>query len=284
MADRPAKAFVCGHPVAHSRSPLIHGYWINRHCIRGSYESVDVGPDDLAGFMRELRRSGFAGGNITIPHKRAACGLVERVEEAAGIIGAVNTVWFEDGKLCGTNTDWSGFAANLDVNAPGWDRATVATVLGAGGAARGILYALIGRGIDDIRIVNRTQSRAEELAADFADICGSSITIFGLEQTCAGLADADLVVNTTSLGMEGEADFAFDLSGLTPSAVVTDIVYAPLETPLLAQAGRSGFKTVDGLGMLLRQAVPGFEKWFGVRPRVTDELRDLVIADMGHDR
>jgi shikimate dehydrogenase len=222
-----------------------------------------------------LRARGFAGGNITIPHKQAALAIVEEADEAARRIGAVNTVWLEDGRLLGTNTDWLGFAANMDDSAAGWDRAQTAVVLGAGGAARGILYALRQRGIRAIRIVNRTRAKAEALAAAFP-----GATAYGWEALAAALAGVDLIVNTTSLGMAGKEAMPVDLAPVASDAIVADIVYVPLETPLLRQARARGMRCVDGLGMLLHQAVPGFEKWFGVRPEVSAELRGLVIADL----
>lgn len=279
MVDRP-RALVCGHPVAHSRSPLIHGHWLSVLGIDGSYEAVDVPPEGFPDFLRSLGRNGYVGGNITIPHKEAAFRLVDDADDAARRIGAVNTLWFEDGRLLGANTDWIGFAANLDEFAPGWDNAGTATVLGAGGAARGILYALAKRGFDDIRLVNRTLSRAEALAREFGSLGDIRITVHGWEEIGNALEGANLLVNTTSLGMEETGAAKPDLSSLAAGAVVNDIVYVPLETPLLKAASAAGFKTVDGLGMLLHQAVAGFEKWFGATPRVTEELRRLVIEDM----
>lgn len=277
MADRIPRAFVCGHPVEHSRSPLIHGYWLQEHGIEGIYERRDVTPEAFGNFIRGLSESDHVGGNVTIPHKEHAYELVERRDAAAEAIGAVNTLWFEDGSLWGGNTDAYGFAANLDDLAAGWDTAPVAVVLGAGGAARAVVHALQARGIGDIRIVNRTQARAEELAARF----GGSTSAHRLEALPELLADTRLLVNTTSLGMEGTAGAAPDLGPLPGDAIVSDIVYVPLETPLLATARARGLRTVDGLGMLLHQAVPGFERWFGVRPAVTPHLRDIVLADLG---
>jgi shikimate dehydrogenase len=272
------KAFVCGHPIAHSRSPMIHGYWLKKYGIAGSYEAIDVAPEDAAGFFARLRESGFAGGNVTIPHKEAAFAAAIRRDEAAEKIGAVNTLWFEDGVLCGGNTDAEGFAANLDERAPGWTKAGAAVVLGAGGAARAVIQALKERGFTDIRVVNRTVSRAIELADRF----GPDVSAYPAA-TQELLADAGLLVNTTALGMAGK-DGAGELPAnpekLPRHAIVTDIVYVPLETPLLSAARRRGLKTVDGLGMLLHQAVPGFERWFGRRPEVTDELRAMIVADM----
>lgn len=274
MAER--KAFVCGHPIAHSRSPKIHGHWLRTYGIDGSYEAIDVAPTDFSAFVSGLRQNGFAGGNITIPHKEAAFALAEKRDDAAEQVGAVNTLWFEDGKLNATNTDWGGFAANMDDYAPGWAANGAAVVVGAGGAARAIVYALKRRGVTDIRIVNRTPARARELA----DLFGLGVSAHA-EPGRDLLADAGLLVNTTALGMHGEAALPADPAALPDHAIVTDIVYVPLETPLLAAARQRGLKAVDGLGMLLHQAEPGFEHWFGVRPQVTAELRDLIVRDLG---
>lgn len=277
MANPWKKAFVCGHPIAHSRSPLIHGYWLAQHGIEGSYEAIDVDPSHFDAFAADLYESGFVGGNVTLPHKEAAYRAAEQSDDASREIGAVNTLWFEDGLLCATNTDVHGFVANLDEHAPGWsDGRGAAVVLGAGGAARAVLYALKARGFGDIRIVNRTLERAQALASRF----GSSFTAHPMAAVDSLLSDCSLVVNTTALGMHGRDSLDVDLDRLPDHALVTDIVYVPLETPLLASARRRGLKTVDGLGMLLHQAVPGFEKWFGIRPHVTPELRALIVADM----
>ena len=273
------KAFVIGHPIAHSRSPKIHGHWLRQYGIPGSYEAIDVAPDDVAAFLASLSHRGFSGGNVTIPHKEAAFTAVKRRDDAAELIGAVNTLWLEEGALVGGNTDAYGFAANLDGCAPGWAGNGPAVVLGAGGAARAVVHALKERGVRDIRIVNRTFTRAAELRDRF----GAGITAHGAA-TDDLLADAGLLVNTTSLGMagkEGGSDLPADPGRLPAHAIVSDIVYVPLETPLLAAARSRGLKTVDGLGMLLHQAVPGFERWFGRRPEVTSQLRAMVVADLG---
>jgi shikimate dehydrogenase len=273
------RAFVCGHPIAHSRSPKIHGYWLKTYGIAGSYEAIDVAPQDAAGFFATLKQKGFAGGNVTIPHKEAAFAAAIRRDEAAERIGAVNTLWFENGVLCGGNTDAEGFAANLDEGAPGWTKAGAAVVLGAGGAARAVIQALKERGFTDIRVTNRTLARAAELADRF----GPGVSAHPVAATQELLTDAGLLVNTTALGMAGKAgadELPANPDMLPRHAIVTDIVYVPLETPLLSAARRRGLKTVDGLGMLLHQAVPGFERWFGRRPEVTRELRDMIVADM----
>ena len=276
MAEATKKAFVTGHPIKHSRSPKIHGHWLAKHDIDGSYEAIDVAPQDFAEFIAALQANGFRGGNVTIPHKEAAFALVHRRDQAAEEIGAVNTLWFEDGLLWGGNTDGHGFAANLDDYAPGWANTGPAVVLGAGGASRAVIQALKQRGVGDIRIVNRTLARAQELRDRF----GAGVSAHGTAETHELLADAGLLVNTTALGMVGNEGLAADPALLPDHAIVTDLVYVPLETPLLAAARARGLKTIDGLGMLLNQAVPGFEHWFGIRPQVTAELRALIVADL----
>lgn len=270
------RAFVTGHPIAHSRSPKIHRYWLEEYGIDGSYQAIDVRPEDFAAFLKSLGENGYRGGNVTIPHKEAAFALVERRDEAAEAIGAVNTLWLEDGVLWGGNTDALGFAGNLDEHAPGWAANGPAVVLGAGGASRAVIYALKDRGLNDIRIVNRTLARAEELADRF----GAGVSAHGAGAVGELLSDAGLLINTTALGMHGNETLAADPAGLPGHAIVTDIVYVPLETPLLAAARARGLKTVDGLGMLLHQAVPGFERWFGKRPEVTPQLRRMIVADI----
>ncbi|MCA0055315.1 MULTISPECIES: shikimate dehydrogenase [unclassified Mesorhizobium] len=276
MAEATKKAFVTGHPIKHSRSPKIHGHWLARYGIDGSYQAIDVAPQDFAEFLSTLQANGYLGGNVTIPHKEAAFALIERRDEAAQQIGAVNTLWLEGGQLWGGNTDSHGFAANLDDHAPGWAINGPAVVLGAGGASRAVIHALKQRDVSDIRIVNRTLARAVELRDRF----GAGVSAHGVAATGELLADAGLLINTTALGMQGNEGLAADPALLPDHAIVTDIVYVPLETPLLAAASARKLKTVDGLGMLLNQAVPGFERWFGVRPQVTPELRALVEADL----
>ena len=270
------RAFVIGHPVAHSRSPLLHGHWLATLGIAGSYQRIDVAPEALAGFLSGLEEAGFVGGNITVPHKQAALAHVRHVDAAARAIGAINTVWLENGALLGGNTDAEGFAANLADHAPDWrGRTGIALVLGAGGAARAVAYALSQLGIK-VLVVNRTLSHAQKLAADF----GPLVTAHGWEALPVLLARADLLVNTTALGMAGKPPLEIDLSGLKRGALVCDIVYVPLQTRLLADAQGRGHGTIDGLGMLLHQAVPGFARWFGVRPTVTPRLRALLEADI----
>ncbi|RST88135.1 shikimate dehydrogenase [Aquibium carbonis] len=281
MAEDIARAFVCGHPVAHSRSPLIHGHWLASLGIRGSYEAIDVAPDDFADFLRGIASAGFTGGNVTIPHKEAAFAAVDGSDEASEMIGAINTVWIADGRLLATNTDWSGFSANLDEGAPAWVSGRRAVVLGAGGSARAILFALLRKGYREVRVVNRTVDRARELADRF----GGRVSAHDWVALPELLADCDLLVNTTPIGMAGrDGSTPPDLALLPGAAIVTDIVYVPLLTPLLVAARARGLKTVDGLGMLLHQAVPGFARWFGQVPEVTAELRALVIADMERHR
>ncbi|KGF69912.1 shikimate dehydrogenase [Hoeflea sp. BAL378] len=277
-ANTPRRAFVIGDPIRHSRSPLIHRHWLDRAGLAGGYDPVAVSAADLPAFVASLKdgSSGFCGGNVTIPHKEAILGLADEADATARAIGAANTLWLENGRLMATNTDSHGFSANLDDVAPGWDRGKRALVLGAGGASRAIIHALLARGFGAIAIVNRTEDRARALAERF----GPRVTAHGMDGLQALVAGADLFVNTTSLGMGGSDVPRIDFTAMADKALVTDIVYVPLETPLLAMAKRQGMRTADGLGMLLHQAVPGFEKWFGVRPQVTPELRRLLIADM----
>jgi shikimate dehydrogenase len=271
-------AFVTGYPVKHSRSPLIHGHWLKTLGLAGSYTRQEVSPEDFAGFVSRLKsgESGFIGGNVTIPHKENAFRLADRPDMLSEELGASNTLWLEDGELCATNTDGYGFLANLEAQAPGWDRTDRAVILGAGGASRAIIQAVRDRGVGEIHVVNRTVARARELADRF----GPKVHAHAMEALSEVSKGAGLFVNTTSLGMDGEPAPDFDFSPLSAGAVVTDIVYVPLVTPILRQAAEQGFLTVDGLGMLLHQAVPGFEKWFGARPTVDAALRQLILADM----
>lgn len=272
------KAFVIGYPIGHSKSPLIHGTWIAEYGLEASYEPIEVAPEALADFIARVRDGEFVGGNVTIPHKEAVMALSDEVDPLAAKIGAVNTLVVRDGRILGSNTDYMGFLANLDAGAPGWDRGLdSAIVLGAGGASRAILAGLIDRGVARIDLLNRTSARAETLAADF----GASVHPGALTDFAARAESAGLVVNTSSVGMGGTAFEGIALSALSPRAVVTDIVYTPLVTPLLAQAGERGLATVDGLGMLLHQAVPGFTAWFGKKPAVTAGLRRAILATTG---
>ncbi len=272
---RPPAACLIGWPAAHSRSPLIHHYWLRTLGIEGGYLIEAVPPDDFRDFVLRLSLRGFVGANVTIPHKESVLDL-SAPDARALAIGAANTLWFEDGELRSTNTDVEGFVSNLDACAPGWDKAEEALVLGAGGSARAVVFGLIERGIRRVHLVNRTLSRAEGLAEKF----GAAVLPVGWDKTGELLPRAKLLVNTTSLGMHGQGALDIDVSLLPKEAVVADLVYVPLETPLLAAAKARGLKTADGLGMLLHQAVRGFELWFGRRPEVTPELRAIVEADL----
>lgn len=274
-------AFVTGYPVKHSRSPLIHGHWLRTLDLAGSYRAVEVMPEDFPAFIAALKdgSGGFVGGNVTIPHKEMAFKLADRPDDLSEELGASNTLWLKDGLLHATNTDGRGFTANLDERQSGWDRTDRAVILGAGGASRAVIQAVRDRGIREIHVVNRTVARARELADRF----GPRVHAHPMPALAEVMQGAGLFVNTTSLGMDGEEAPLIDFSPLSGNAVVTDIVYVPLKTPLLAQAEQQGFAIVDGLGMLLHQAAPGFEKWFGKRPKVDEMLRALIIADMdGH--
>lgn len=271
----PRKACVIGWPVAHSRSPLIHGFWLAAHGIDGSYEKAPVAPDDFVAFVEGMRARGFVGGNVTIPHKAAAAARCDRLTVTAARLGSVNTLWFEGDVLWGDTTDGAGFLGALDQEAPDWSaRKGLAVVLGAGGAAGPIVDALRGRGFDRVVVANRTLEKARALAAKLG------ATAVALEDVPPLLAEADLLVNTTSAGMEGQGALALDPAALPAQAVVDDIVYVPAVTPLLRAARDRGLRTVGGLGMLLHQAVPGFARWFGVTPQVTPELRALIEADI----
>lgn len=271
-------AGVMGWPVAHSRSPAIHGHWIRQHGLNGNYVLLPVQPEHLGDAVRGLRALGFAGCNLTIPHKVAAMTLVDRVDPLAARIGAINTLVVEkDGALAGYNTDAYGYIQSLLDAQPDWRAdAGPVTVLGAGGAARAILVALAERGAKDIRLCNRSLDKAQALAAEF----GAPIRAIPWEQRADALDGCALLVNTTSLGMKGQAPLEISLDRLPRHALVSDIIYVPLETPLLAAARARGHVAVDGLGMLLNQARPAFEHWFGVRPELTPELRRLIEATL----
>jgi shikimate dehydrogenase len=270
------RACIMGHPVAHSRSPMLHGYWLRTLGIDGAYELADVAPETFDAFFRALKANGFVGGNITIPHKEAAYRLVDRRERAADAIGAVNTVWYEGDTLVGGNTDWLGLVGSLDDIHPGWDAAPgKVVVLGAGGSARASVFAFTERGFS-VSIVNRTHERAEKLAAAF----GARASAHDFTALPQLLSQADVLINNTSLGMAGKPPLAIDLGPLKTSAIVYDVVYVPLETELLKAAKARGHRTVDGLSMLLYQAVVGFSHWFGVTPKVTAEQRAILEADI----
>ncbi|HEX4767154.1 MAG TPA: shikimate dehydrogenase [Lichenihabitans sp.] len=275
MSPSP-RAFVIGHPIAHSRSPMIHGFWLEQHGLDGAYEKIDVPPEALRGFLASLRAHGYRGGNVTVPHKTEALRLAGGRDAAAEAIGAANTLWFDGDRLVAGNTDAAGFLGSLDAEAPGWDHgAGRAVVLGAGGAARAVVHALLARGFA-IDLVNRTPDKGEALARDF----GTGVRAHGFAESARLLGAAGLLVNTTSLGMAGQPPLTLDLGRLERDAAVCDIVYVPLETGLMRAARQRGHRVVGGLGMLLHQAVPGFERWFGVRPSVTPELRALIEADI----
>jgi shikimate dehydrogenase len=279
MTGAARVAGVMGWPVKHSRSPRLHGFWLDKYRIDGAYVPLAVAPDDLAGALRALRSLGFAGVNLTVPHKEAALASVDHLDPVARRIGAVNTIIVRsDGKLEGSNTDAFGFLENLRAAIPAWKAESApAAVLGAGGAARAIVAALLDAGVPELRIVNRTRARAERLAEEFR--ATTAVAAWG--DWHSALADAGLLVNTTALGMSGQPPLDIDLAKLPGEAIVNDIVYVPLETPLLAAARRRGNRVVDGLGMLLHQARPGFRAWFGVDPAVTPELRAHVMAGLG---
>jgi shikimate dehydrogenase len=280
MAKKNKAACVVGWPVEHSRSPLIHNYWIKKHGLKAEYRREAVPPDRFEDFIDTLAERGYVGANVTIPHKEAALAL-SRADDRAEKVGAANTLWLDGATLRSTNTDVEGFINNLDAAAPGWNRGLeTAVVMGAGGTARAVVYGLSDRGVQRIHVVNRTFERAEGLQEDFGD----RVHPVRWEELGGLLSGAGLVVNTTSLGMTGKPPLTINLNRLPPSAVVADVVYAPLETALLSAARARGLRTVDGLGMLLHQAVRGFDLWFGVRPEVTPELRSLVEIDLLRDQ
>ncbi|QWG12353.1 shikimate dehydrogenase [Bradyrhizobium sediminis] len=272
---KPPAACLIGWPAAHSRSPLIHHYWLRTLGIEGGYSIEAIPPEGFAEFVLHLSTHGFVGANVTIPHKERALAL-SKPDDRASAVGAANTLWYEGGELRSTNTDIEGFINNLDACAPGWDRAEDALVLGAGGASRAVVFGLLERGIKSVHLANRTIERARALAGQF----GARVHPVAWETVKELLPRAGLLVNTTSLGMHGQPPLQIDVGLLPDNAVVADLVYVPLETPLLAAARARGLKVADGLGMLLHQAVRGFELWFGQRPKVTPELRELVEADL----
>jgi shikimate dehydrogenase len=268
-------ACLIGWPAAHSRSPLIHHYWLRTLGIEGGYSIEAVPPEGFAEFALRLSAHGFVGANVTIPHKERVLAL-SRPDARARAVGAANTLWYDGGELRATNTDIEGFLNNLDAAAPGWDAAEEALVLGAGGSSRAVVFGLIERGIKHVHLANRTIDRARALADQF----GAGVDPVAWDAIGDRLPAAGLLVNTTSLGMHGQPPLEIDVSRLPSQAVVADLVYVPLETALLGAARARGLRTADGLGMLLHQAVRGFELWFGQRPQVTPELRALVEADL----
>ncbi|NOD33366.1 MULTISPECIES: shikimate dehydrogenase [unclassified Ruegeria] len=277
MTDyRVPLAGVIGHPIGHSRSPKLHGHWLKTYGLAGHYIPMDVAPADLETVLRTLPKAGFVGANVTVPHKEAALKIADHVSDRATVIGAANTLVFrEDGSIHADNTDGYGFMENLRSGAPDWNaKDGPAVVFGAGGAARAVLQALSDAGVPEILLTNRTRARADHLKEEF----GQRIRVVDWVQAGNVIENAELVVNTTSLGMQGQPELRVPLDGLQPGAVVTDLVYAPLKTNLLKTAEEAGCTTVDGLGMLLHQAVPGFERWFGVRPEVDADTRAAALA------
>lgn len=275
MSKEHKAVCVIAWPAGHSRSPLIHNYWIKQHRLDAEYRREAVPPDKFAGFVENLHGNGYIGANITVPHKEAALAASEP-DDRARAVGAANTLWYNDGALQSTNTDVEGFLANLDVAAPGWDRGLeTAVVLGAGGGARAVVFALLQREVGRVYVINRTRDRAQALKKKF----GGRVQVAGWDETTGLLGGAGILVNTTTLGMVGQPPLEINLR-CPASLVVADLVYAPLETKLLASARARGLRTADGLGMLLHQAVRGFQLWFGVRPEVTPELRAMVEVDL----
>jgi shikimate dehydrogenase len=272
------EACVIGWPISHSRSPLIHDYWLRRYGIDGTYGIEAVRPEDLREFLKDLGNGRYAGCNVTIPHKEAAFSQVKIADAATQRLGAVNTLFRHKGEIWGTNTDGEGFLANIAAHLPGWTAAGKrAVVLGAGGSARAIVMALIDAGAASVAVVNRTKDRAIGLRAAF----GSVVQPVGWETLSSAFENADILINATPLGMTGQPALEVSLADLPRAAVVADIVYVPLENELIRAARARGHPVVSGLGMLLHQAVRGFELWFDVRPEVTGELEALVAADIG---
>ncbi|MBG1233776.1 shikimate dehydrogenase [Aestuariivirga litoralis] len=271
------KACVIGYPIAHSRSPLIHNYWLKQHGIEGLYEKREVKPEDLADFLTHLDAHGYAGCNVTIPHKEAAIPLVGKMDDIVRRTGSLNTIYLDSGIISATSSDGEGFYQNLVATVPGLDlKGQTAVILGAGGSARAIIERLLRTDLARVKILNRTEARAQELC----NIFGTRVQWLAPDRFGIESASARLLVNTTSQGMKGQPALQLDLSALPASCIVADIVYVPLKTDLLKQAQARGLQTVGGLGMLLHQAVVGFEKWFGIRPQVTPELYDLVANDV----
>lgn len=283
MADKIqtdyVKACVIGWPIAHSRSPLIHNTWIKQYGVSGAYDIREVMPDDLEHFLKhDLDALGYAGCNVTVPHKEHAFLLCDHVDDVARSVKAVNTIWKRDGQLYGSNTDVYGFMTHLNISAPDWNKEKrPVAVLGAGGAARAVLYGLLQDGASEIRLLNRTQERAKELAHSFET---PAIHVGDWARREQDIAECGVLINTTSLGMTGKPVLDIQLDGLAEESTVIDIVYVPLETELLTQAKAKGHRVVNGLGMLLHQAVPGFKAWFGIEPKVTDALEAIVLEDL----
>lgn len=276
MTERQRAACVIGYPAKHSRSPMLHGYWIKQYGLNADYRAEEIAPEHVAEFITSLTEHGYVGANVTMPHKEVAFEL-SQPDERATAVGAANTLWFEDGILRSTNTDVEGFTLALDAASPGWDEhVDEAVVLGAGGAGRAVVYGLIERGVSTIHVVNRTVAKAQAMRDRF----GGSIRPASWESLPKLLDGSRLLVNTTALGMHGQPALDIDISAIAENAVVADIVYVPLTTPLLAAAQARGLATSNGLDMLLYQAVRGFELWFGTRPQVTREQYDLLANDI----
>lgn len=274
------KTCVIGYPIAHSRSPLIHNYWLQHYGLEGLYEKREVKPEDLQRFLLNLSFEGYVGCNVTIPHKEAAIAIVPHRDEVVKRTGSLNTIYFEGGTLHATSTDGEGFYRNLLAHVPELDlTGKIAIILGAGGSARAIIERLLRAGIGEIKILNRTRARAEELAVLF----GNKVMAIELNRFDNESKTTDLLINATSQGLKGQADLEINLAHLPPQAVVADLVYVPVKTQFLKAAEARGLRTVSGLGMLLHQAVVGFEKWYGVKPQVTDELYQLVARDIDPD-
>jgi len=280
ISGRAKLAGVMGWPVGHSLSPLLHGYWLTTHAVDGAYVPLAVKPEDFESAVRVLPKLGFAGANVTIPHKQAALAAVDELDDVAVRIGAVNTIVVRrDGRLWGTNTDAYGFLENLKAKHPAWDPAAgPAVVIGAGGAARAVVVALLDAGVASVRLTNRSRARAEALARD---LDAKKIEVTDWDMRASALAGAGLLVNTTSLGMTGQPPLDLDLAHLPKAAAVYDIVYVPLDTDLLKAAKAAGHPTIDGIGMLLHQARPGFAAWFGIEPVVDQALTTYVLSAAG---
>lgn len=271
------RACVIGWPVEHSRSPLLHGYWLQKYDIDGAYTKQAVAPADLAEFLTSLDANGYVGCNVTLPHKAAAFAVADEKEDSAKAVSAANTLWLHGGKLVAANTDTYGYMTNLSLQAPNWDqRDAPVSILGAGGAARAIVFGFLEAGVSEIRVFNRTRAHAETLVQQF----GPRVKVYDWREREVGSRNSAVLVNTTTIGMNDSGALDIDFGAFHPECVVSDIVYVPLETELLRKAKSHGLRTVDGLGMLLHQGVPGFNNWFGVRPDVTDELRHLIVADI----
>ncbi len=267
---------ILGYPIHHSKSPRMHGYWLDQAVVFGYYVPLEIRPDNFEDALKNMPKQGFRGANVTIPHKERALEIADYVSERAKRIGAANTLYFDaDGKIHADNTDGYGFITNLKKGAPEWNaKAGPALVLGAGGAARAILDALITEETPKLYLTNRTKERAQALASEFGD----TVEVLDWDNKNVVVSEVKTLINTTSLGMNGKGDLGLDFSQLTSAITVTDIVYTPLETDLLKHAKQRGCTCVDGLGMLIYQGIPGFSNWFGVAPKVTDELRELLLS------